>query len=150
KKDKKKKIDRYESKLAHYAQDIFSALYFFRFIEPRDRVNFAIHDRTKGWNNETIYLGTETLDLPIGRVRARHYKLNPRISGHLETKGDVEGWFADDDTRIMVRFRATIKFGSITGDLRKYQPGQALSVPTPEMITPIDLDELGNARKSTK
>ena len=150
KKNKKKKVEKFDSKLDHYAQDIFSALYFFRFIEPLDRVNFSIHDRGKNWNNETIYLGTEVLDLPVGPTRARRYKLQPRISGHLKPKGDVEGWFSDDDRRIMVRFRANLKFGSITGDLRKYIPGKRLATGTPRMVTPIDLDSMGNASKNKK
>lgn len=146
KKDKKKKIERLDSALELFPQDIFGSLYFFRFVEPRERVNFAIHDKGKGWSNETTYLGTETLNLPVGKIRARRYKLQPRISGNLETKGDVEGWFADDETRIMVRFKAAIKFGTISGDLRKYQPGKRLTVDPPWMRSPIDLTSLGDAR----
>jgi hypothetical protein len=144
---KKRKIERFNSKLDHFAQDIFSAIYFFRFIEPRERVNFSIHDRGKNWNNETVYLGTETLDLPVGRTKARRYKLRPRVSGHLEPKGDVEAWFSDDERRIMVRFRATLKFGSITGDLRSYQAGNRITMSPPLMVTPTNLDKLGNTVK---
>lgn len=146
KKDKKKKVERFESDIANFAQDIFGALYFWRFIEPKDVVNFGVHDRGKDWSNETIYLGTEVLDLPVGKTRARRYKMNPRIQGHLEPKGDVEAWFADDDTRIMVRFRANIKFGSVTGDLRKFQPGQKITLPPPQMRTPTDLNNLGSQK----
>lgn len=140
---KKKKVDRISSKLEYFAQDLFGAMYFWRFIEPKERVNFAVHDRGKAWSNETIYLGTETLDLPVGKTRARRYKMNPRIQGHLKPRGDVEAWFSDDERRIMVRFRAHLKFGSITGDLRKFIPGKQFTIEPPHMKTPIDLDSMG-------
>lgn len=138
-----KKIERFDSTLDHFAQDVFGVLYFWRFIQPANRVNFAIHDRGKNWSNETIYLSTDILDLPIGKTRARHYKLKPRIQGHLEPKGDVDAWFADDDTRILVRFQASIKFGTITGDLRKFHPGKKITLEPPRMVTPTDLNSLG-------
>jgi hypothetical protein len=137
---------RRDDAVPHFAQDIFGALYFYRFIDRADAINFPIHDRWKNWNNELVFQGREEITVPAGKFRTLRYKMLPRVSGYLEPKGDVEIWFKDDPSRVIVQFKAKIKVGSITGELKEYVPGQRWDLPLPELRTPTSLNEMGEFR----
>jgi len=135
-----------EDPVTNLAQDIFGAMYFYRFIDRRDGITFPIHDRWRNWANQLTYLGEETIRVPAGEFKTLHYKLLPRVQGFLAPQGDVEVWLRDDPTKVLVRFKAKIKVGSVTGELTDYQPGRPIALPLPRMKTPTDLSELGEAK----
>lgn len=128
-----------EDPMTPFAQDVFGALYFYRFAQTSERINFPIHDRYRNWANELTFLGKERIKVPAGEFDTLHFKMFPRVSGQLAPKGDVEIWVMDDPTRVMVQFKAKIKVGSITGELKEFTPGRTPAVPPPRMKTPIDL-----------
>lgn len=129
-----------EDPMATFAQDVFGALYFYRFIALGETgVNFSIHDRFRNWSNELTYLGRETIKVPLGEFKALHYKMFPRVTGDLAPKGDVEIWVSDDPKRLMLQFQAKIKVGSITGELKEYVEGRPIALATPVMKTTISL-----------
>ena len=122
--------------LTPFTQDVLGALFFYRFINNPESVTFPVHDRFKNWNNTLNYMGTETIRVRAGEFRTRHYKMLPRVTGYLKPKGDVELWLRDDDTRLMIQFKAKIRVGSVTGELMDYQPGTLPNFPMPIMKTP--------------
>lgn len=130
---------RRDDPIKSWAQDVFGALFFYRFIDDMTQVNFPIHDRFRNWTNELIFMGKEHITVPFGEFDAIHCRMNPRVEGSLAPKGDVEVWFKDDPSHILLQFKARIKVGSITGELRSYEPGHPFSVPPPLMRTPIHL-----------
>ena len=143
KKDGSKEDIRRDDDLALGAQDIFGAIYFYRFVLNLKGANFPIHDRWRNWNSELTYVGKEQITVPAGPFATEHYKVKPRIQGVLEPKGDVDVWITDDSRRAIVQFKANIKLGSITGELREYSPGTPITLPLPKMITPTNLTAMG-------
>lgn len=134
---------RREDPAPNFAQDIFGALYFYRFVTRDGVINFPIHDRWRNWNNELQFLGFEDIRVPAGEFHTRHYKMLPRVTGYLEPKGDVEIWVRDDPSRVIVQFKAKIKVGSLTGELKEYVPGTGWDLPLPSIRTPTELNEMG-------
>ena len=126
-----------------FAQDIFGALYFVRFLDTGRRVNFPVHDRWKNWNNELTYLGDEKIRVPAGEFEAHHFKMFPRVSGALTPQGDVEVWTAKDASHVILRFTAKIKVGSVTGEVRSIESGTPMPLPPPQLKTPIDIPTEG-------
>ncbi|MBS1984071.1 MAG: DUF3108 domain-containing protein [Bdellovibrionales bacterium] len=126
-----------EDAITPYAQDIFSSLYFFRFIDPKQTTKFPIHDRWKNWSNDVTYLNDETISTPAGQFECSHYKLLPRVDGALEPKGDVEIWVSNQKEHLIVKFTAKIKVGALTGELRSFEPGRPLDLPLPRLKTPL-------------
>jgi hypothetical protein len=122
--------------MTRYAQDVFGALYFYRFVDHLDTLTFPIHDRWKNWNNQLTYIGKEKIRVPAGEFETLHFKMLPRVTGQLEPKGDVEIWVTNDSRRVLTQFRAKIKVGSITGELKEYKEGRPISLTPPVMKTP--------------
>jgi hypothetical protein len=118
------------------AQDVLGGLYFVRFLDPLEYTNFPIHDRWKNWANELTYVGKKRIKVPAGEYDTHHFKMLPRVSGQLEPRGDVEIWFWDHPSRLLVKFTAQVKVGSVVGELRAYQAGQPFSIPPPKFRTP--------------
>ncbi len=128
-----------EDDITPFAQDPFTALFFFRFLPVVNRYNFPVHDRWKNWNNEAKFLGEEKVRVPAGEFETRHYQVFPRVEGSIEPKGDVEMWVWKHPSNLVVKFNAKIKVGSITGEVSKYEPGRPIPYPTPTLFTPYDL-----------
>lgn len=146
-KDGRKEEDRRDVPLLNTPQDVLGALYFYRFMaEPRG-ANFPIYDRFQNWSNEFVYLGTEDVTVPAGKFRALKYKMNPRITGQLEPKGDVFVWVKDDPSRILLMFKAKIKIGSLTGELKEYKEGTPMPFELPRLRTPTTLNEKGELQR---
>jgi hypothetical protein len=134
---------RRDDPLENNPQDVFGALFFYRFVDDLTHLNFPVHDRFKHWNNELVFVAEENVSVPAGEFSALKYKMNPRISGDLNPKGDVFIWFKNDESKLMLKFSAKIKVGSITGELREYKAGEKISIPLPKMKTPTRLTKLG-------
>lgn len=130
-----------EDAMTFASQDVFGSLYYFRFLDELNGASFPIHDRWRNWNNTLEYVGPEVIEVPAGRFETQKYKMLPRVTGQLENKGDLEVWIADDPTKIIVRFRAKLRVGSITGDLREYVPGQTPDRPPPRLLTPFRVNK---------
>jgi len=121
------------------AQDIFGALYFYRFVQTIEGdYKFPVHDKGKNWFAELKFEDRETVRIPAGVFQARRYKVAPRLEGQLKPKGDVYVWVSDDDRNLLLKFNAKIRIGSITGELVEHTPGQAISMVLPSMLTPVE------------
>ncbi len=133
----KREITKKVTKMTPAAQDIFGALYFYRFVDPGKNYLFPIHDRYKNWTAALTYLGEETLRVPAGKFETYHYHVLPKLAGGLEPKGEVDVWLSKDDARVIVQFKAKIKLGSVTGELVEYQRGRPSGLKLPDFVTPL-------------
>ncbi len=139
---------RQDVNLNHWAQDVMGAMYFYRFVDDLKKLNYPIYDRFSNWNNEFNFVGRERIRVPAGEFDALKFKMNPRVDGDLKTRGDVLVWFKDDPSKIMLQFKAKIRIGSVTGELKEYVPGnKAFDLPLPRMKTPVGLNSLGQTAK---
>ncbi len=125
--------------LPSFPQDLFGALYFYRFLEAGKNHQFPILDKWKGWNTEMNFLGREEISVPTGKFRALHYQVFPRLEGYLSAKAKVDVWLSDDEYRVILRFKSKLKFGSLTGDLESFKPGSGILLAPPELLTPSNL-----------
>ena len=137
KKGRKTKETRREDDATPFAQDIFGALFFYRFANDLNSLRYPIHDRWKNWNLETQVVGKETLTTPAGVFDTVRLRVFPRVEGQLKPQGDVELWVSDDAYRTMIQFRAKIRVGAIRGVLQEYRAGRQWTVPTPRLLTPL-------------
>jgi len=138
---------RRDDPLENYPQDIFGAIFFYRFADSLQNLNFPVHDRWKHWSNEMIFEGKERIQLPAGEFDTVRYKMNPRITGQFKPQADVKIWFRDDDSKFMLKFKAKIRIGWVTGEMKSYSPGKKIDLPLPKMKTPTNLSRLGKLPK---
>lgn len=132
------KVER-EDPILYNAQDLFGALYFYRFIGTLEGSTFPIHDRWKHWTNEIVLLNDEEIKVPAGTFKAKRYILKPRVEGRLKPKGNVEVWFSDDHRKLLLKYKVKIKVGSVTGELVKYTPGNPWTEKLPKMLTQLNM-----------
>lgn len=132
-----------EDDVTPYAQDIFGAIFFFRFLDLTKHINFPVHDRWKNWNNELTYLGDEKIHIFAGDFDARHFKMMPRVSGVLTPKGDVEVWTWKHPSNLLLQFKAKIKLGALTGEVKDISEGAKLELPPPRLLTPTNVEVTG-------
>ena len=124
------------------SQDLFGAFYFYRYVQHlRNGFRYPIHDKSKNWNAELRYIQDETIRVPAGIFETKHYKILPKLEGHLEPKGDIDVWLTDDPRNILVQFKAKINVGSITGEMIEYEEGRPVPFELPVWKTPVT--ELG-------
>ncbi len=133
---KKRYLADRHSEIDAFSQDLFGALYFYRFLAAGKSLQFPIHDRWKSWNVEMIYVGREEVKVDAGRFPALHYRVLPKLEGMLQAKADVDVWLSDDPRRLLLKFRSKLKFGALSGELEKYVPGREILLVPPRLMTP--------------
>jgi hypothetical protein len=125
--------------MADGAQDLFGALYFYRFVQSFDpNFKFPIHDKGKNWFADMKFEEKEEIRVPSGVYKTKRYRVAPRLEGQLKPKGDVFVWISDDDRNLLVKFNAKIKVGSITGELIEHVKGQDIALALPVPKTPVE------------
>ncbi|MEM8960770.1 MAG: DUF3108 domain-containing protein [Acidobacteriota bacterium] len=142
-KDDGPKQEQRVDELGPFAQDALSALYRLRMLPVRQvgkTYAVPIHEDGKNWQAEVTVGEVETLrDTPFGEIRAYPLELKVRFDGKLKTDRGMTAWIADAPHRALVRFRAGLKFGSLTGELRSFRrqtDTAMLGEPVPETIRP--------------
>jgi hypothetical protein len=98
-------------------RDLISGFAYFRAVDfdtlmPNDTITVPAFFEDTFYNLEIVYLGDETLDLSIGKVRA--HKVAPVMP---ETKifageNSVLGWFSADKNKIPLKINADLTVGS--------------------------------------
>jgi hypothetical protein len=122
-----------------FSQEIFSSLYFYRFLEAGKSGAFPVHDKQKSWNANFEFVGREKLSVPAGAFSALRYRVVPMLEGYLSSKTSVDVWLSDDDRRLMLKFNAKLKLGSLTGELASFLPGRGILLSPPELLTPFEV-----------
>ncbi|MBL7812674.1 MAG: DUF3108 domain-containing protein [Bacteroidetes bacterium] len=124
----KKKMRNSDGELAMpiYTQDIASALYYARNLNFTNAVinqSFPIdvYLDNKVYNLNFTYLGKETLNSDIGKVKC--IKLRPKlvVDRVFKSSNDMTVWISDDANHIPIRVQSAIKVGSIKVDLTSYE-----------------------------
>lgn len=120
--DKEEKIENY---IPRFSQDSFSALQFVRGLPLKkgDLYDFAVVTRGKPWLLKVEVMGEEMTSVDGEDVKAYRLKAETHFPGVLQKSGDINFWYAVDETRRLLKFQAKIKIGSIFGELIEYKPG---------------------------
>jgi hypothetical protein len=121
-------------------QDPLSCLYFFRTF--KDLGDGKIHtidvyDSKKNWRMEVKVLGREQVTTPAGTFKAIKVKPEIYYEGLFQNKGDVYVWLTDDERRMPVLVKSSIKIGSVKAALISAIPGnRAADLATQPHYTP--------------
>ncbi|HLF86931.1 MAG TPA: DUF3108 domain-containing protein [Nitrospiria bacterium] len=121
-------------------QDPLSCLYFFRTF--KDLGDGKIHtidvyDSKKNWRMEVKVLGREQVTTPAGTFNAVKVKPEIYYEGLFQNKGDVYVWLTDDERRMPVLVKSSIRIGSVKAALISAIPGnRAADLATQPHYTP--------------
>jgi Protein of unknown function (DUF3108) len=107
-------------------QDGLSLLYFLRSMEDLvigRRMDIDVVDSGKNWTIEVSILAREKVATAAGKFAAIKIKTAPKDKGVVTTKGEVFLWLTDDDRKIPVLMKSTLKVGSFVFELSEIKPG---------------------------
>lgn len=109
-----------------YTQDIASALYYARNLDfsaatLNQSYPINIYLDNKIYNLNFTYLGKETLNTDLGKVKC--IKLRPKlvVDRVFKSQNDMTVWISDDKNHIPIRVQTAIKVGSIKVDITGYE-----------------------------
>lgn len=120
-KSKGKKDDKYKEPMYYefppQIRDLISGFAYFRAVDfdtlmPKDTIKIPAFFEDTFYNLEIVYLGEETLDLDIGKVRA--HKVTPVMpkTKIFDGENSVLGWFSADKNKIPLKINAKLYVGS--------------------------------------
>lgn len=101
------------------AQDALSAFYYLRTLDLKvgDTVYINIFDSGKNYVAEVKVLKKERIDTPLGSFNTICVKPMLQTEGIFQRKGDVYIWLTDDDRKIPVMMKSSVKIGPVTAKL---------------------------------
>ncbi|RUA31283.1 MAG: DUF3108 domain-containing protein [Bacteroidetes bacterium] len=98
-------------------RDLISGFAYFRAVDfdtlmPNDTIKIPAFFEDTFYNLEIVYLGDETLDLEIGKVRA--HKVSPVMpeTKIFDGENSIMGWFSADKNKIPLKINAELYVGS--------------------------------------
>jgi hypothetical protein len=98
-------------------RDLISGFAYFRAVDfdtlmPKDTIKIPAFFEDTFYNLEIVYLGDETLDLEIGKVRA--HKVSPVMpeTKIFDGENSILGWFSADKNKIPLKINAELYVGS--------------------------------------
>ena len=126
--DKKGKIkeEQQEQYIPAYFQDSFSGLMFARGLPMKvgDYYEFPIVTRSKMWITKVWVEREEKVTVLEQTIPALRIRAETHYPGVLEKKGDILFWFSNDERRLLLKFAAKVKIGSLKGEIIQYTPGK--------------------------
>lgn len=118
-----KKVDVF---IPTYFQDSFSGLYFMRTL-PLDKIgieyNYPIVTRGKIWILKSRVDAFETIEVMGKKYPAIRIKAETQFPGVLSKRGDIVFWYSNDERKLLLKFSAKIKIGSVSGEVIEYKAG---------------------------
>ena len=78
----------------------------------------------KSFKLRAMVEGTEKLKCPIGEREVYKVRVQTDFSGKFQSKRDMIGYFATDDSHVLVRIEADFLLGTLVAELTSYQPGR--------------------------
>ena len=107
-------------------QDGLSLLYFLR--TKRDlaigrHMDIDVVDSGKNWTIDVSILAREKVTTAAGEFDTIKIKTYPKYKGEFMKKGEVFLWLTDDDRKIPVLMKSTLKVGSFVFELTDMKPG---------------------------
>jgi uncharacterized protein DUF3108 len=106
--------------------DPLSALYVIRMIDDftiGKNTVISVFENDKNWSVEIQVLGKEKVKTPAGEFNAIKLRTYPRYQGVFLNKGVVFLWLSDDNRKIPVLIKSSLKVGSFILTLTEIQPG---------------------------
>ena len=99
--------------------DSLSSIYFIRSSDlvPGQSIFFQIYDFKRLWDAEVRVVKREEIRTPLGKFKTLVVTSQLTFNGVPAKSGNATFWFTDDNRRIPVRIRTTIKVGEITLNL---------------------------------
>jgi hypothetical protein len=113
---KKKEATHKISPLVH---DMLSGFFYVRMIplQVGESRFIEIFDCEKSWNTEVQVLRREEISIPLGRFRTIVIRPMLKTPGIFNRTGDMFIWLTDDDLRIPVQMKSSVRLGSVTAIL---------------------------------
>jgi len=99
-------------------RDLVSGFAYLRAVDfdtlmPKDTIKIPAFFEDTFYNLEIVYLGDETLELPIGKVRAHKIApVMPETKIFEEGENAVLGWFSADKNKMPLKINADLTVGS--------------------------------------
>ena len=87
------------------------------------KYDFPVLTRGKAWLLKVEVMGEETISVNSKDVKAYKLQAETHFPGVLQKSGDINFWYATDESRRLLKFQAKVKIGSIFGELVEYKPG---------------------------
>jgi len=78
----------------------------------------------KSFRLRAMVEGTERLKTPIGEREVYRVRVQTDFSGKFQSKRDMVGYFAIDESHVLVRVEADFLLGTLVAELTSYQPGR--------------------------
>ncbi len=106
--------------------DPLSALYVIRMMENATigkSMVISVFENGKNWSVEIQVLGKEKVTTPAGKFNAIKLRTYPRYQGVFMNKGVVFLWISDDEEKIPILIKSSLKVGSFVLTLTGRQPG---------------------------
>jgi hypothetical protein len=107
-------------------QDGLSLLYVLRTKEDLTtgrRMDIDVVDSGKNWTVEVSVLAREKVATLVGEFDTIKIRTYPKYQGVFAGKGEVFLWITDDDRKVPVRMKSTLKVGSFVFELADMKPG---------------------------
>ncbi len=122
-KDEKIKKDYKESYIPQFFQDSYSVFLFLRGLPLKigNSYEIPIVNRGTHWILKIKVSKHENIRILDKKIPSIVLKAESYFPGIMKKKGDITLWYSQDDKKILLKFKAKIKLGSIQGDLVKYQ-----------------------------
>lgn len=124
------------AEVPQYCQDTMTALFYMRGLPMRvgEVITFPVISEAKWWEAVITVIAREMLDTPMGRKAAIKLKLDTKLQGVLQKRGDSFLWLTDDDRRFVLRLDAKVKIGTVvisTREILEGAPPQRVAVGVP-------------------
>lgn len=112
-----------EDPLEPGALDVFSGLYRLRMVklEPGRVYELPVHDSGKNWLSHIEVGQPEIVSTGLGKIKGIPLDVEVSLKGKLAADRALRIWLSDDARRVMLRFHADLKFGSLKGVLQAYR-----------------------------
>jgi hypothetical protein len=106
-------------KITGQTYDTLSSFYFFRSIPMQVGKSYFIEvfDCKKLWSTEVQVLRHEEIETPLGKFKTVLIKPVMKYNGIFARTGDIFIWLTDDERRIPVQMKSTVRVGNITATL---------------------------------
>lgn len=100
-------------------QDALSAFYYLRTLDLKvgNTVYIKVFDNRKNYEAKVEVLRKERIDTPVGSFNTICVKPTLQTEGIFQRKGDVYIWLTDDDRKMPVMMKSSIKVGPIKATL---------------------------------
>ncbi len=113
-KDKKK-----DAFIPYFSVDPFSVVFFYQGLPLKngDVYEIPLINKAKLLILRSVVEGREVIQTEGGKRKAVRVHATTKYTGETLKSGDLHFWFSDDEKRVLLKAKAKINIGSVTGDI---------------------------------